>query len=43
MMAVAGVSLIIGSVCVFFIKEGTGDNGRTLESPKENPVESENI
>ncbi len=43
MMAVAGVSLIIGSVCVFFIKEGTGDNDRTLESPKENPVESENI
>ncbi len=43
MVAVAGVSLIIGSVCVFFIKEGTGDNGRTLESPKENPVESENI
>lgn len=43
MMAVAGVSLIIGSVCVFFIKEGTGDNGRMLESPKENPVESENI
>ena len=38
MMLVAGISLVIGSVCVFFIKEGSGDN-----KPQETPVESENI
>lgn len=38
MMAVAGVSLIIGSVCVFFIKEGKG-----TEKPIENPVIGEDL
>ncbi len=38
MMLVAGISLVIGSVCVFFIKEGSGVN-----KPQETPVESENI
>ena len=38
MMAVAGVSLIIGSVCVFFIKEGPGE-----EPVRETPAISENI
>lgn len=43
MMAVAGVSLVIGSVCVFFIKEGNGSNDNKLASPKETPLESEMI
>ena len=38
MMVVAGVSLIIGSICVLFINEGTGK-----EKPVENPVISEEI
>lgn len=38
MMTVAGVSIIIGAFCVFFIKEGSGE-----ASPKETPIESENI
>ena len=38
MMAVAGVSLVIGSVCVFFIKEGPGK-----QKPKETPEISEVI
>ena len=38
MMVVAGVSLVIGSICVFFIKEGDGGG-----KPQETPVESENI
>ncbi|MDE7402872.1 MAG: MFS transporter [Muribaculaceae bacterium] len=38
MMAVAAVALVIGSVCVFFIKEGPGK-----EPVKETPAISENI
>ncbi|MDE6229988.1 MAG: MFS transporter [Muribaculaceae bacterium] len=38
MMTVAGISLVIGALCVFFIKEGTGTN-----PVKETPLESENI
>lgn len=38
MMAVAGVSLVIGAVCVFFIKEGKGK-----AEPVETPVVSENL
>ncbi len=38
MMAVAAVSLIIGSVCVFFINEGNGKM-----KVQETPLESENI
>lgn len=38
MMMIAGISLIIGSICVVFIKEG----GKK-ETVKENPVISENI
>lgn len=38
MMAVAGGSLIIGSICVFFIKEGHGD-----QKPIETPAVSDNI
>ena len=38
MMAVAGVSLVIGSVCVFFIKEGKGK-----AEPEETVAVSENI
>lgn len=38
MMAVAAVSLVIGSVCVFFIKEGKGN-----EAPQENPVIGEDL
>lgn len=38
MMAVAAVSLIIGSVCVFFIKEGKGK-----EVPEENVVIGEDL
>lgn len=38
MMTVAGISIIIGAFCVFFIKEGNGK-----EQPQETPVESENI
>lgn len=38
MMVVAGISLIIGAVCVFFIKEGYGE-----ETPVEAPAISENI
>jgi len=38
MMAVAGVSLVIGSVCVFFIKEGPGK-----QKPEETPEISEVI
>lgn len=38
MMAVAGVSLIIGSVCVFFIKEGHGK-----QAPVETPAISDEI
>lgn len=38
MMTIAGVAIIIGSVCVFFIKESNDGN-----APKEAPVESENI
>ena len=38
MMLVAGISLVIGSFCVFFIKEGKGK-----EEVKETPVESEMI
>lgn len=39
MMMVAGIFIIIGSVCVFFIKEN--NSGQT--EPVETPVESENI
>lgn len=38
MMTVAGISIIIGAICVSFIKEGKGNN-----KPLENPVESENL
>ncbi|MDE6218618.1 MAG: hypothetical protein K2F64_06395, partial [Muribaculaceae bacterium] len=38
MMFIAGISIAIGALCVFIIKEGKGN---TL--PKETPVESENI
>ncbi len=38
MKTIAGVAIIIGSVCVFFIKESNDGN-----APKEAPVESENI
>lgn len=38
MMAVAGVSLVIGAVCVFFIKEGKGN-----AEPVETPAVSENL
>lgn len=38
MMAVAGASLVIGSICVFFIKEGKGK-----EPVEETPIESEGI
>lgn len=38
MMMVAGISLVIGSVCVLFIKEGKGE-----EEPVEIPAISENI
>ena len=38
MMTVAGISLVIGALCVFFIKEGTGTN-----PVEETPLESENI
>lgn len=38
MMAVAGVSLVIGAVCVFFIKEGKGK-----AEPVETPAVSENL
>lgn len=38
MMAVAGGSLVIGSICVFFIKEGKGK-----EPVEETPIESEGI
>ena len=38
MMAVAGASLVIGSVCVFFIKEGPGKH-----KPEETPEISEVI
>lgn len=36
MMLIAGISIGIGAICVFFIKEGTGD-----AKPQETPVESE--
>lgn len=39
MMMIAGISLIIGSLCVGFIKEG----GKKEEKVQENPVISENI
>ena len=39
MMLVAGISLVIGSFCVFFIKEGKGKK----EAPVETPVVSEEI
>lgn len=39
MMMIAGISLIIGSLCVGFIKEG----GKKEEKVRENPVISENI
>ncbi len=39
MMMVAGISLVIGSACVFLIKE----NPTTETKPQETPVESENI
>ncbi len=38
MMTVAGISLVIGSICVFFIKEGPGK-----EPVEETPAVSENI
>lgn len=38
MMLIAGISIAIGALCVFIIKEG---KGKTL--PQETPVESENI
>ena len=38
MMAVAGVSLVIGSICVFFINEGPGK-----EPVRENPVIGEDL
>lgn len=38
MMAVAGASLVIASICVFFIKEGKGK-----EPVEETPIESEGI
>ena len=38
MMTVAGISLMIGSICVFFIKEGPGK-----EPVEETPAVSENI
>lgn len=38
MMTIAGISIIIGAVCVSFIKEGKGTN-----QPVENPVESETL
>lgn len=38
MMLIAGISIAIGALCVFIIKEGKGN---TL--PQETPVESENI
>lgn len=41
MMLVAGISIAIGAVCVFFIREG-GDKAKK-EIPLENPVESEMI
>ncbi|MDE5674493.1 MAG: hypothetical protein K2I44_03980, partial [Muribaculaceae bacterium] len=39
MMLIAGISIIIGSVCVFFIKE----NKSSGNAPSETPLESENI
>lgn len=39
MMVVAGISIIIGSVCVFFIKE----KNSAKTAPVETPLESENI
>lgn len=39
MMTIAGIFIIIGSLCVFFIKEHTSSESR----PVETPVESENI
>lgn len=39
MMMIAGISIIIGSVCVFFIKE----NKSSETAPVETPLESENI
>ncbi|MDE6577379.1 MAG: MFS transporter [Muribaculaceae bacterium] len=39
MMFVAGIAIIVGSVCVFFIKE----NNSSEEKVQENPVISENI
>ncbi len=38
MMTVAGISIIIGAICVSFIKEGKGKN-----EPVETPVESETL
>ena len=39
MIMIAGISLIIGSFCVFFIKEG-----KSSDTPvQENPVESETL
>ncbi len=38
MMFIAGISIILGALCVFFIKEGTADN-----KPQETPAISENI
>ena len=38
MMLIAGISIAIGAICVFFIKEGKPD-----ENPVETPVVSENI
>lgn len=38
MMTIAGIMIIIGALCVFFIKEGKDRN-----KPEENPVMSENI
>lgn len=40
MMIIAGISLVIGSICVLFIKEG---NKANAEKPVETPVVSENI
>lgn len=40
MMIVAGISIAIGAICVFFIKE---DSGSAQEVPVETPVVSENI
>ena len=39
MIMIAGISLIIGSFCVFFIKEG-----KSSDAPvQENPIESETL